>query len=288
MAYLDRLAACNNADMARYKPLYGRGARIGWVHEENLDLLSRFPDVFSVADRRVDLSLTLYDYDTATAALDGALRQLAADGHIRAWRGERYAVAARFGAEPLMGIERAACALLGIRSWGIHVNGFVRREDGLHLWIAERAHDKPTYPGQLDNTVAGGQPEGMGLFDNLVKECAEEASIGPDLARRAVPVGAVCYRHEAADGLKPDEMFLYDLELPADFTPVPDDGEVEAFHLMPAAQVMEIVRDTDRFKFNCAAVLIHFFIRHGLLDPDTEPDYVALCAGLNQGTLLGP
>lgn len=288
MPYRDRLAACNNADMMRYTPFHGRGARIGWVREDRLKLLRGFPEVFSVAEQRVDLNAALHDYGRATDTLDGAMRQLAADGHIRAWREERYAIAPRFGAPPLMAIERAACAFLGIRSWGLHVNGYVRRPDGLYLWIAERAHDKPTYPGELDNTVAGGQPEGMSLFDNLVKECAEEASIGPDLARRAVPVGAICYRHEAPDGLKPDEMFLYDLELPEDFTPVPADGEVAAFHLMPAEEVMEIVRDTARFKFNCAAVLIHFFIRHGLLDPDTEPDYAALCAKFNQGSPNAP
>src|SRR3546814_15669982 len=86
-----------------------------------------------------------------------------------------------------MRIERAACPVLGIRAWGVHMNGYVRRADGLHLWVARRARDKPTYPGMLDNTVAGGQPIGLGLKENLIKECAEEAGIPAALAARAVP-----------------------------------------------------------------------------------------------------
>src|SRR3546814_1475727 len=77
-------------------------------------------------------------------------------------------------------------------------------------------------------------------------------------------------------GVKPDQQFCYDLELPEDFTPVPRDGEIEYFELWPIARVAETVRDTFEFKFNCNLVIIDFLMRHGLLDPDTEPDYAAL------------
>jgi hypothetical protein len=46
----------------------------------------------------------------------------------------------------------------------------------------------------LDNTVAGGTPSGMGIFESLVKESMEEASISEDIVRRhAKTVGAVSY-----------------------------------------------------------------------------------------------
>ena len=45
------------------------------------------------------------------------------------------------------------------------------------MWIGRRARDKPTFPGMLDNFVAGGQPIGIGLMDNLIKEAAEEAGV---------------------------------------------------------------------------------------------------------------
>jgi hypothetical protein len=75
-------------------------------------------------------------------------------------------------------------------------------------------------------------------------------------------------------------MFCYDLELPRDFSPIAVDGEVESFHLMPIDEVATIIRHGFEFKFNCNLVIIDFLIRHGMLDPDSEPDYTALCEGL--------
>ena len=281
MAYQDRILACNNGSRENYLPFFGRGQQLGWIRKDRLERLSGFPDIFVVGGQQVDLHAALFDYDSATAAVDYALRVMADEGLIQGWRDERYAVAERFSDPAVFSIERAGCPFLGIRSWGFHLNGYVRKPDGLYLWIAQRAHDKPSYPGLLDNTVAGGHPEGLTLAQNLIKECAEEASIPAHLARQARAVGAISYLYESPQGLKPDQMFCYDLELDESFTPIPADGEVAGFYLMPAQEVMEIVRDTDRFKFHCAPVLIDFFIRHGLIDPDREPDYVGLCEMLH-------
>ena len=70
---------------------------------------------------------------------------------------------------------------------------------------------------------------------------------------------------ERPEGLRRDHLHCYDLELPADFTPVPADGEVEAFELWPVDRVMQAVRDTDAFKFNVNLVLIDLFIRLGMI-----------------------
>jgi hypothetical protein len=134
----------------------------------------------------------------------------------------------------------------------------------------------------LDNTVAGGQPIGLSLADNLVKECKEEANIPEALSRQAYAVGAITYTMEAPDGLKPDVQFCYDLELPEDFTPQNTDGEIEEFFLWPIEKVAETVRDTRDFKFNCNLVIIDFLMRRGVLPPD-HPDYLAIAHGLRQG-----
>lgn len=284
MSFLDRIAECNNAQLADYRPLTGFGVQLGWIRWDRMELLRGYPDVFVVEDRSVAFHPALADGMALTAALDRLGARWREEGIVSGWRGERYAIAQSFGAQPYFSIERAVVPLLGLRSWGFHLNGYVRRGSDLFLWIAERAHDKPTYPGELDNTVAGGHPEGLSLQQNVVKECDEEASIPESLAGHARPVGAITYCHEAKTGLKPDEMFCFDLELPAEFKPIPNDGEVAAFHLMPVEEVMEIVRTTDRFKYNCALVLTDFFVRHGFINPDTEPDYGRICAGLSQGS----
>jgi len=209
------------------------------------------------------------------------LRRLARHGHIPGWRDEPYPVGTAFSAPSLFQMERAAVPRFGVRAYGVHVNGYVRDGAGLRMWIARRADDKPTYPGMLDNVIAGGQPVGLGLLENVIKEAGEEAGVPQDIARTARPVGAISYVHEAPDGLKPDVMFVFDLELPAGFTPVNKDGETAEFTLLPVAEVMAITADTRDFKFNCALVNIDFFVRHGCLAPD-HPDYVEILRGLHR------
>ena len=60
------------------------------------------------------------------------------------------------------------------------------------------------------------------------------------------------------------------------------DGEVGEFMLWPIEKVAEVVRDTFEFKFNCNLVIIDFLIRHGVLDPDSEPNYAAICLCLRR------
>ena len=74
-------------------------------------------------------------------------------------------------------------------------------------------------------------------------------------------------------------MTCFDLELPQDFTPRANDGEVHSFELWPVQRVFETVRDTLEFKYNCNLVLIDFFVRHGMLSAD-DPAFIPIVAGL--------
>jgi isopentenyldiphosphate isomerase len=249
------------------------------VRHDFADTLAEFDDTFDVVREAVRLSDRFGDFGRRSEALDRVVRTLEARKVITGRRDEFYPVSTGFTAKPFARIERAAIPAFGIRAYGVHLNGYVRKADGIHMWIGRRARDKQTYPGMLDNMVAGGQPMGIGLLDNLVKECREEAAIPEALARRAVPVGAITYCMEAEDGLKPDVQFCYDLELPEDFLPRNTDGEIDEFMLWPIARVAEVVRDTREFKFNCNLVIIDFLVRHGLIPPD-HPDYLEIVQGL--------
>jgi hypothetical protein len=280
MSFLDRVRECNTHDLARFVPFFVEGVRVGWVGRDFSRRLAGFDDTFEVASDSVAMASPLATPAARTAAMALVVETLAAEGRVTGVRGELYPVSTGFGTNPLLQMERAAVPLFGVRAYGIHVNGYVRRGGETLMWVAERAQDKQTFPGQLDQVVAGGQPVGLGLTQNLVKECAEEASIPQELAARAVPVGAVTYCCEIDDGLRPDVLFCYDLELPDGFEPRNTDGEVEAFHLWPVDRVMHIVASTREFKFNCNLVAIDFFIRHGFIPPE-HPDYLALLHALH-------
>lgn len=281
MSFLDRIAECNAHDLSRFRPFSAGGQRVGWVRHALAERLARFDDVLEVTHDAVTLDRGLDDFSSRSAAIDRVVRALAADGIVTGVREEAYPVTTGFAHPPLFKMERAAIPHFGVRAYGVHMNGYVRRGDGLHMWVARRAFDKPTYPGMLDNTVAGGQPIGLGLLDNLVKECEEEAGIPAALAGRATAVGAITYCMEAEDGLKPDVQFCYDLGLPEGFTPVNRDGEIAEFYLWPIERVEQVVRDTREFKFNCNLVIIDFLVRHGLIAPD-DPDYLDIVQGLRR------
>ena len=225
-------------------------------------------------------------------AVQQALLRLRDEGVITGWRDELYPVLTSFEAPPVLLMERAASVYFGIKAYGVHVNGYVEREDGgMDMWVARRAKSKPTWPGRLDHIVAGGQPHGISPTDNVVKECGEEAGIAKELAEKAVPVGAVSYCSEYSYGLKRDVLFCYDLKLPDEFVPVAVDGEVDDFCRMPVERVVDVVKrrveehGNDTYKDNCNLVVIDFLVRHGFIGPET-PGYLDIIRGLRPGQEL--
>jgi hypothetical protein len=206
---------------------------------------------------------------------------LTATGLFLKTRDELYGVKNRWADAASLLLDRGFVPGFGVRAYGVHVNGYVRKKDGLYLWIGTRALDVRVEPGKRDNMVAGGQPAHLGLMENVIKECEEEAALGPEIAARAVPVSVVSYAFEAREGLKPDTLFCYDLAMPEDVIPKASE-EITAFELMPVGEVLALVRDTDTFKFNVNLVILDFAMRWGLLDPEHERDLEAIAAGLRE------
>jgi len=307
VSLLERLLDCTRHDLSRFLPWQVAGRPAGHVAAERVPLLLsvRDADGRAVFERAapgapgagsnsapgppaarhgaLQLAAHLDDFARRSAALSRVVAELHRAALIPAPTGEMYPVAERPGAAPWLQLERAAMPAFGARACGVHLHGYVRRRDGLHMWIARRARNRTTFPGMLDNMVAGGQPLGLSAEQTLVKECAEEADVPEALARAAVPTGALRYLMEAPRGLRDDTLFLFDLELPPDFRPRNTDGEVESFELWPVERVMQRVAETRDFKFNCNLTIIDFLLRHGVVGSD-HPERDALVAGLRAHT----
>ena len=287
MSYLDRIKACHIWQAENYRPFilegeghHAAGGPLGWVARAFAERLKDFPETFDVSGRAVVLPARYGDFESRSAVLKDVLWKLHTEGEIPKWRGEDYGISRRWGEAALFKMERAAVPLFGLPAYGIHVNGYVATPEGPHLWVGKRAAHKALAPGKLDHLVAGGQPYGLSLMENVVKEAGEEASVPEDLARLARPVGALRYLCARAEGQRNDVLFIYDLELPENFQPRPNDDEVEEFFLWPMEKVLERLKDSDDFKFNVALVNLDFALRHGVLSPDDEPAYQAVVEGL--------
>jgi 8-oxo-dGTP pyrophosphatase MutT (NUDIX family) len=257
------------------------GVVVGWLNPAARERLLTAGGLFHERNGQLILDPALRDFDSRSEALAELVTALAAEQRIHAPMGEAYPITAGEREQALCRIDRTAAGYFGIRSFGQHLNGYVREGDQILMWLGRRARDRLIYPGRLDNLVAGGLPYGIDLTDNLVKECYEEAGMPAALARTAQPVSSITYNSCSPRGLKPEVLYCYDLELPADFTPRNTDGEVEEFLLLPLAEVARLVRDTDEFKLNCNLVVVDFLVRHGWITPE-QAGYLELVTGLRQ------
>lgn len=203
-----------------FVPLLAGRAKIGWLRPELAARLAAWPEVFASTPEKV----TLLSAD----ALAPIVEQLAQEGFIPGWRNERYAV------EGGIEIERAAARPFGLTTRAVHVNGIV---GGERMWLARRSASKSIDPGMLDNLVGGGVTAGLSFEEVLAKEAWEEAGIPPQLARNARRCASLRILREVPEGVQSELIEAYDLELPPDFQPKNQDGEVSEFMLLPFAQV---------------------------------------------------
>ncbi|OYV31419.1 MAG: hypothetical protein B7Z81_13720, partial [Acidocella sp. 20-61-6] len=174
---LNHIAACHSAVLPGGRlALYAGADLIGYLKP---DLAARLTAAGALSSDGKRATLT----KSALPRLTG----LAAAAGIRL-RGEIFDVRATVEGPVLATLDRGALPDFGVIGVGVHLNGLVRRADGLHLWVGKRAADKKLDPGKLDHLVAGGVPAGFSALDTLIKEAEEEASLPAELARQAVPI----------------------------------------------------------------------------------------------------
>lgn len=280
MPFADRIRHCNSYDPARAMPLWAGEHRIGWLRRDNAEALARHHHVFQIGHHSAQLRVT-GDADAISRTVDRVVDTLVTARLVPKWRNETFDVAPRWGEPPIFRLDRGAVPFFGVRAYGVHLNGYRRDGDGYSLWIGRRASNKQVAPDRLDNIVAGGIGNGYGAAATLAKEAEEEAAIPAALIARAVAAGALTYRMETKLGIRDDVMFVYDLEVPDDFTPTNGDGEIAGFELMPLTVVLERIRTTSDFKFNVNLVILDFALRHGVLQPD-DPEYLDIANGLHR------
>ena len=207
------------------------------------------------------------------------------------WRNEMYPVYGRNGVL-LVQIERSACPLFGVTSYGTHMTGYVKDEKekhGLKIWVPKRSDKKQTFKSMSDNTAAGGMTTGETPLQCAIREAQEEASLPEDITReRLKPAGCLSYiyvRDEKAGGetglIQPEVEYIYDIELDADTEVKPNDGEVQQFHLLTVDKVLELL-GSGKFKANSGIVIVDFLIRHGILTSEDVPGYADMLTRMHR------
>ncbi len=273
-----RLLAARKFQPQRYFAFEIGGRRIGWIRRSEAERLRAWPDIFAFSPERISIGNSLEKELTENFA--EVAQSLARDGAIRGWRGETYAVHGAEGGEALFHIERAAMRFFGLTSSAAHLNGYTGEGTQLRILAARRAPTKSIDPGMLDNLVAGGVSSGQDAWQTLLRECGEEAGIPVALAQRARPAGVLRVCHDVPEGLDSEILHVYDLALPADFTPCNTDGEVSEFLSLDAAALLERIARGE-LTVEAGLVAADFALRHGILqDQDKKiASLIGACRG---------
>ena len=275
MSYLEHIENNNRFNPDLYIPFLVAEKQFGWIEKSFVKHLSRWQNVFQNNNSSIILTPELSTPEQRSNAIAPIVETLHKEDIIDSWVGELYAVNQQYGEEPVFLMERAAVSFFGVRGYGVHVNGLVEKADGMYIWIARRTKDKPFWPGQLDQMVAGGQPAGIGRLENVIKESAEEANIPEYIASTAEFVSTIHYRGASSRGMNVDTLFNYDVYLPEDFVPENTDGEVDEFILMPLEEMAHLTDTSTEFKDNCNLVNIDLLLRRGLIN-ESHTDYTEI------------
>jgi len=258
-----------------FKPLFCQGYQIGLVPPEVEIHISSYHEVFEIFPDKIEICPGVTQYDEISAQIASALsdlRQKKVLKTLEGWRNETYEIKPSFGQNSLFAMERSATCLFGLRQYGVDINGYVVNENGdISVWMQKRSINKPTWPGKLDNFVAGGLSTGLSIRETVVKETNEEANLPKHIANQMKPAGCVSFFFQSERGLFPNTEFVFDIELPKDFVPSNNDGEVDEFKLVPAKELVEQICDSNMKTTSCP-VTLDFLIRKGIVTSETEPD----------------
>lgn len=270
---IDLFPSLAKPDYRYYLPLYFDKALIGWVHQARIEVLTKFPELFLIQTDAIYFhsDFCRADLQARTTMIAHFSETLREAGIIQNWRDETYGVY-RPGEDlqiPVFTIERGVAPFLGLRVYGIHINGYQAPIDPdapiERLWIARRSHLKMIEPHKLDNIAAGGLSYGEKPLETAIREAMEEADVPYDLAQRLKPATKINYIAEYHQAIRNECIFAFDLPLPADFIPQINDGEVEAFYQMTPIEIERALRAKDQFKPNSGLVTLEFLIRHQLV-----------------------
>ena len=228
------------------------------------------PDYVSLIERYIEQSETnaiarfgeyLQLEKLPPALLSQELRDLAEflkkEGVTPGWRNEEFAWIDDLGHERFR-VERAIFRSLGFHSRACHINGYTANKE---LWLGQRSSTKATDPNMLDNIAAGGISADETPQQCAIRELWEESGVPDHLAALIEPIGVINVKRVVEPkGLHDESLFTFDLELPEDFTPNNNDGEVESFIRLPFASAAELILE-GALTPDAAAVSADFLLR---------------------------
>lgn len=260
----------------------------GYIHNNFVEKIE-WPDFWELdAEKRCLTLASAKDFQSRTRLIEETLRK----GHesqkvpsLNRWANELFPLYSPTG-EHELDMDGCGVDVFGIVNYSVHMIGWVMTSEGIKFWVPRRARTKMSFPGMLDNTVGGSLASGERPIDGMVRECEEEIRLEPAYTRSNIRAcGTNSFQLSRSDFLEPacqhQIQYLFEMELRQDIVPKIGDGEVGELLLMSLDEVRQAMKD-DKFKLTCNLTYLVFFIRHGYIHAENEPDLVEICSRLQR------
>ena len=251
---------------------------IGWLTPFVVSKLENFKHIFANNRHGVEIIINKYNYNYLSEKLNDCLYDLYQKDNqgFGFWCNERTNVIEKKG-KKLFSIERAATGFLGVKTLGVHMNGYKIKNFNKELIIAKRSSSIKSYPNLLDTMVAGFLPLNYNPRVKLIEEAYEEAGIDNKKIKNVKFVSYVNFIEANMFNCKRGSIIIFDLLLPNTFIPRNNDGEVESFNNLGMNKVSSLTKSSKYFKFDSRLVAIDFLLRHSFF----QNNYQELITKLN-------
>ena len=271
-----------------YLMIEGYKEPFGYVHSSFIAAMVPWSNLWSLNNEKRLLTDHSFpkNVKVRTKNMHTTLRAALDNGTVDYWADELFPVYSSTG-EHILDMDGCGVDLFSIITYAVHMIAYVEtQEEGRKFWVPRRAKTKMSYPGMLDNTVGGSLRSGERAIDCIVREAAEEGAIPEEYTRGHVKAcGTLSYQMDRTDdgreGCQHQVQYLYEMELPEDIVPRPNDGEVEEFMLMSLDEAIAALRKGE-FKLNCGMTWMSYLVRHGIVNAENEKNLVEICARMNR------
>ena len=166
---------------------------------------------------------------------------------------------AKFCDKNIFIIKRNFLPLFGFPSYGVHCNIWKKHKDKFVIYFAKRSEKLKSFPGYIDNTVAGGQPTNLSIIGNLKKEAYEEAGINSKYLAKIKRGNVVNYFHNNNNNFISAIIFNYHLYKVDELELKNIDGEVQSFFSLTLENIYKLL-EKNQLKPNCIIPILDFIL----------------------------
>ena len=262
-----------------YFMIEGYSRPFGYIHKSILEAFPLSSDWSLDKDQRFLTMVGAKSFEERSRILGDTLARAVKEGAPTSPRkiyGETLRLVSSNG-EHIANLDRSSVDLFGVISFSAHAILYTIDDGVYQFLVPRRSVAKPTVPNKLDGTVAGIIWAGEKPMDSMVRILAAEASIPEHYTQAYLRSrGTISYQMSITSTGRPGcqhvVYYLYELEISPDLTLEPT-GEVEEFMMMELHEVKEALIGGE-FAEDQAVVWLAYLIRHGLVTPENEPDFV--------------